>query len=35
MIATIAGKELKAMFSAPLAWVVLTLLQLILSFGFL
>jgi ABC-2 type transport system permease protein len=35
MIITIAGKELKAMFSAPLAWVVLTLLQLILSFGFL
>ena len=35
MIFTIAGKELKAMFSAPLAWVVLTLLQLILAFGFL
>lgn len=35
MILTIAGKELKAMFSSPLAWVVLTLLQLILAFGFL
>ena len=35
MIFTIAAKELKAMFSAPLAWVVLTLLQLILSYGFL
>ena len=35
MILTLAGKELKAMFSSPLAWVVLTLLQLILSFGFL
>lgn len=35
MILTLAGKELKAMFAAPLAWVVLALLQLILSFGFL
>jgi ABC-2 type transport system permease protein len=35
MILTIAGKELKAMFSSPLAWIVLTLLQLILAFGFL
>ena len=35
MIFTIAGKELKALFSSPLAWIVLTLLQLILSFGFL
>ena len=35
MINTIAGKELKALFSSPLAWVVLTLLQLILGFGFL
>jgi ABC-2 type transport system permease protein len=35
MILTIAGKELKAIFASPLAWIVLTLLQLILSFGFL
>ncbi len=35
MINTIAGKELKALFSSPLAWIVLTLLQLILGFGFL
>jgi ABC-2 type transport system permease protein len=35
MIFTIAGKELKSLFSSPLAWIVLTLLQLILSFGFL
>ena len=35
MILTIAGKELKALFSSPLAWIVLTMLQLILAFGFL
>jgi len=35
MIFTIAGKELKALFASPLAWVVLTLMQLILAFGFL
>ncbi len=35
MIFTIAGKELKALFASPLAWVVLTLLQLMLGFGFL
>jgi len=33
MIFTIAGKELKALFASPLAWVVLTLMQLILAFG--
>ena len=35
MIFTIAGKELKALFASPLAWLVLTFLQLILAFGFL
>ena len=35
MIFTIAGKELKALFASPLAWVVLTFLQIILAFGFL
>ncbi len=35
MIFTIAGKELKALFASPLAWVVLTLVQIILAFGFL
>jgi ABC-2 type transport system permease protein len=35
MIFTIAGKELKTLFASPLAWVVLTLMQLILAFGFL
>jgi ABC-2 type transport system permease protein len=35
VIFTIAGKELKALFASPLAWVVLTLMQLILAFGFL
>jgi ABC-2 type transport system permease protein len=35
MIFTIAAKELKALFASPLAWLVLTFLQLILAFGFL
>jgi ABC-2 type transport system permease protein len=35
MIFTIAGKELKSLFASPLAWVVLTFLQIILAFGFL
>lgn len=35
MIFTIAGKELRALFTSPLAWVVLTSVQLILAFGFL
>ncbi len=35
MIFTIAGKELKALFASPLAWVVLTFVQLMLAFGFL
>lgn len=35
MILTIASKELKALFASPLAWLVLTFLQLILGFGFL
>lgn len=34
MILTIAGKELKALFASPLAWVVLTFMQIILAFGF-
>lgn len=35
MILTIAGKELKALFSAPLAWVILCVAQIIISFVFL
>ena len=35
MIFTIAGKELKALFASPLAWVVLTFVQIILAYGFL
>src|SRR3974377_1536028 len=35
MILTIARKELKSLFASPLAWVVLTLMQLILAFAFL
>jgi len=35
MIYTIASKELKALFTSPLAWVVLTFMQLVLAFGFL
>lgn len=35
MILTIAGKELKALFASPLAWVVLTFVQIMLAYGFL
>jgi ABC-2 type transport system permease protein len=35
MIFTIAGKELKALFASPLAWVVLTLFQVIIGYAFL
>jgi ABC-2 type transport system permease protein len=35
MIVTIAGKELKALFASPLAWVVLTVMQLIAGYAFL
>lgn len=35
MITTIAGKELKTLFASPLAWMVLTAVQLITSFAFL
>ena len=35
MILTIAGKELRSMFTSPLAWVVLAFVQLILSWIFL
>lgn len=35
MIATIAGKELKTLFASPLAWLVLTAVQLVSSFAFL
>jgi len=35
MIFTIAGKELKALFASPLAWVVLTGVQIIIGYGFL
>lgn len=35
MIWTIARKELKALFASPLAWVVLTFIQVMLAFGFL
>ena len=35
MIFTIAGKELKALFASPLAWVVLTVMQLIIGYAFL
>ncbi len=35
MIATIASKELKGLFSAPLAWIVLAALQIILAWIFL
>ena len=35
MILTIANKELKALFASPLAWIMLTLMQLIVSYGFL
>jgi len=35
MIFTIASKELKTLFASPLAWVVLTLTQLVTGYGFL
>jgi ABC-2 type transport system permease protein len=35
MIFTIAAKELRALFSSPLAWLVLTVVQVILGYGFL
>lgn len=35
MIFTIAGKELKSLFASPLAWVVLTVVQLIAGYAFL
>ena len=35
MILTIARKELKALFASPLAWVVLTFVQVMLAFGFM
>lgn len=35
MILTIAGKELKALFASPLAWVVLTVVQIIIAYAFL
>jgi ABC-2 type transport system permease protein len=35
MIFTIAGKELKALFASPLAWVVLTFMQIVLGYSFL
>ncbi len=35
MIFTIAGKEIRALFASPLAWLVLTVIQVILGYGFL
>lgn len=35
MILTIAGKELKSLFASPLAWVVLTVMQIIVGYVFL
>lgn len=35
MILTIAGKELKSLFASPLAWMVLTAVQLIAGYAFL
>ncbi|HSC95766.1 MAG TPA: ABC transporter permease [Burkholderiales bacterium] len=35
MILTIAGKELRTLFASPLAWVVLTVVQLIVGYAFL
>ena len=35
MIFTIAGKELKSLFASPLAWVVLTVVQIITGYAFL
>jgi len=35
MIVTIAGKELKSLFASPLAWVVLSVVQIIAAYAFL
>ncbi len=35
MIFTIASKELKALFASPLAWIVLTIMQVLIGYGFL
>ncbi|HUF82065.1 MAG TPA: ABC transporter permease, partial [Burkholderiales bacterium] len=35
MIFTIAGKELKALFASPLAWLVLCIVQIIVGYAFL
>lgn len=35
MIFTIAGKELKSLFASPLAWIVLTVMQIIMGYAFL
>lgn len=35
MIFVIAGKELRSLFGSPLAWLVLTVVQVILGYGFL
>ncbi|MBI3041441.1 MAG: ABC transporter permease subunit [Betaproteobacteria bacterium] len=35
MVFTIAGKELKALFASPLAWVVLSMVQIIVGYAFL
>ncbi|MCC7486552.1 MAG: ABC transporter permease subunit [Burkholderiales bacterium] len=35
MILTIAGKELRALFASPLAWVTLTVMQLVIGYSFL
>ena len=35
MIFTIAGKELRTLFASPLAWLVLTVVQVVLGYGFL
>ena len=35
MIFTVAAKELKALFASPLAWVLLTVMQLLLAYTFL
>ncbi|HTD92150.1 MAG TPA: ABC transporter permease [Burkholderiales bacterium] len=35
MIFTIAGKDLKSLFTSPVAWVVLTFVQIIVGYGFL
>lgn len=35
MIFTVAGKDLKSLFTSPIAWVVLTFVQLIVGYGFL